>query len=120
VTKLNVRALDALARAPMPPKVTVDAAVKTYTTLIWKWIPGSDAFRLVRRRTDESGWQERNAETMPAIVEGRDIPTFDYERQIEGIRGDDWLFGIAACAGEYCSPVSSAVPGGAFEPLAKE
>ena len=32
VTKLNVRALDAIARAPMPPKVTVDAAVRAART----------------------------------------------------------------------------------------
>jgi hypothetical protein len=39
---------------------------------------------------------------------------------IKKLRGDDWMFGVAACAGDYCSPVSSAVPGGAFEPVAKE
>jgi len=120
VTKLNVRALDALARAPMPPRVKVDAAVKTFTTLDWQWIAGASAYRLVRRRTDESGWQNGDAETMPAIVEGRTTPTQDYERQIEGVRGDDWIFGVAACAGDYCSPVSSAVPGGAFAPVGKE
>jgi hypothetical protein len=36
---------------------------------------------------------------------------------IAPLRGDDWLFGISACDGDFCSPVSSAVPGGAFEPV---
>jgi len=35
------------------------------------------------------------------------------------LRGDDWLFGVQACNGDYCSPVSTAVPGGAFEPVAR-
>ena len=39
---------------------------------------------------------------------------------LKGIRVDDWMFGVAACAGAYCSPVSSAVPGGAFAPVGKE
>jgi hypothetical protein len=39
---------------------------------------------------------------------------------VRKLRGDDWMFGVAACTGMFCSPVSSAVPGGAFEPVAKE
>ena len=35
-------------------------------------------------------------------------------------RGDDWMFGVAACAGDWCSPVASAVPGGAFAPVGQE
>ncbi len=37
---------------------------------------------------------------------------------LAGVRGDDWLFGVNACAANgQCSPVASAVPGGAFAPL---
>jgi hypothetical protein len=123
VTKLNVRALDALARAPMPPKVSVDAAVRVDTEMKWTVSPGAAQFMVLSRRTDEPGWGTdaqiityvgRASEADPARVEGE-------ERSIVlNKRGDDWMFGVAACAGEYCSPVSSAVPGGAFEPVGKE
>jgi hypothetical protein len=50
------------------------------------------------------------------MIQWRTAPKFT----LEGVRGDDWMFGVAACAGGYCSPVSSAVPGGAFAPVGKE
>jgi hypothetical protein len=49
-----------------------------------------------------------------AVAEAREF------KHVKKLRGDDWLFGVAACAGAYCSPVASAVPGGAFEPVGKE
>jgi hypothetical protein len=119
VTKLNVRALNALARAPMPPKVTVDAAVRVDTGLNWSETDGADGYKMRLRRTDESQWRA----DFP--VEGDSV----WGMSTDGaalkfmvpvpLRGDDWLFGVAACSGEYCSPVSSAVPGGSFEPVAK-
>ncbi|MBI1401667.1 MAG: M20/M25/M40 family metallo-hydrolase [Porphyrobacter sp.] len=120
VTKLNVRALDALARAPMPPKVAVDAAVKTYTELSWSEAEGADRYRFQRRRTDQASWDAALAGEVPSSNRGdvSDAPAFTVE--FEGVRGDDWMFGVAACAGEICSPVSTAVPGGAFEPVAKD
>ena len=117
VTKLNVRALDALSRAPMPPKVTVDAAVRVDTEIKWSAIPGAEVYAIAARRTDNPGWGgdvtlvSRND---PAAADG------DAMSHVLKLRGDDWMFGVAACAGDYCSPVSSAVPGGAFEPVAKE
>ncbi len=36
VTQLNIRALDRLAGAPMPPAPTAQAAVQTYTRLMWE------------------------------------------------------------------------------------
>jgi hypothetical protein len=123
VTKLNVRALDALARAPMPPKVTVDAAVRVDTEIKWKAVPGAQVYSVAIRPTDAPAWNKdltlvyidgSQADNAKAVAEGRDFT------HIKKLRGDDWLFGVAACAGEYCSPVSSAVPGGAFEPVAKE
>jgi len=127
VTKLNVRALDALARAPMPPKVTVDAAVKTYTELKWDEVLGGRIFRVFKRATDAPQWPE----APERLIEMKGDHGYDEDNNfiswrtatrftLEGVRGDDWIFGIAACDGEYCSPVSSAVPGGAFEPVAKE
>ncbi|WP_197425909.1 M28 family peptidase [Erythrobacter sp. CCH5-A1] len=127
VTKLNVRALDALARAPMPPKVTVDAAVKTYTELAWEEARGGEAYRVFRRATDAPHWPDV-AEKVVVIQGGHDFEEdgtpvqwrTKTQYRLEGVRGDDWIFGVAACAGAYCSPVSSGVPGGAFEPVAKE
>lgn len=123
VTKLNVRALDALARAPMPPKVSVDAAVRVDTELKWKAVPGAQVYSVVTRATDAPAWDKDFAlvyidgsqlDSGRAVAEGREF------RYVKELRGDDWMFGVAACAGEYCSPVASAVPGGAFEPVGKE
>ena len=123
VTKLNVRALDALARAPMPPKVSVDAAVRVDTELKWKAVPGAQVYSVVTRATDVPAWDKDFAlvyidgsqlDSGRAVAEGREF------RYVKELRGDDWMFGVAACAGEYCSPVASAVPGGAFEPVGKE
>lgn len=123
VTRLNVRALDALARAPMPPKVTVDAAVRVDTELKWQAVPGASLYTVATRLTDAPVWSKdftlvyldgSASANDAAAAQGREL------RHIKKLRGDDWLFGVAACAGDYCSPVSSAVPGGAFEPVAKE
>jgi hypothetical protein len=127
VTKLNVRALDALARAPMPPKVRVDAAVRVDTEVKWTAVPGASLYAVASRRTDQPEWGgdvtltyidgpiSANAE---AATKGREFS------MVKAVRGDDWLLGVASCAwtpeGSYCSPVASAVPGGAFEPVAKE
>lgn len=126
VTKLNIRALDALARAPMPPKVTVDAAVRVDTEIKWKAVPGAALYAVSTRATDQPEWGgditlsyadgpiSANAE---AAAQGREFSL------VKAVRGDDWLFGVASCAwtpeGTYCSPVSSAVPGGAFAPVGK-
>ncbi|WP_296716556.1 M20/M25/M40 family metallo-hydrolase [Erythrobacter sp.] len=122
VTKLNVRALDALARAPMPPEVSIDAAVRVDTLLSAKLPAGAELIDIAMRRTNATEWASReelegilgSAEPGLEVSEGEIITT------TLPVRGDDWMFGASACAGEYCSPVSSAVPGGAFEPVAKE
>ena len=123
VTRLNVRALDALARAPMPPRVSVDAAVRTDTELKWRAVPGASLYMVKTRATDAAEWGKdfaftyidgTQADNAKAVAEGREF------RQVQKLRGDDWMFGVASCAGEWCSPVSSAVPGGAFAPVGKE
>ncbi len=129
VTKLNVRALDALARAPMPPKVTVDAAVKTYTDVSWSRVDGASAYEAWMRPTDQASWGKKATVRLEnpqggCVKNGRgtlcDVPISITGKSFPGVRGDDWIFGVAACAGMYCSPVASAVPGGAFEPVGKE
>lgn len=123
VTQLNVRALDQLARAPMPPVVTVDAAVRVDSEVSWRTPPGASSFGVFSRRTDEPTWGDpdkivvfigRSFEHDPSVITGHE------NSAVLDVRGDDWIFGVSACAGEYCSPVSSAVPAGAFAPIAKE
>ncbi|WP_298466476.1 M28 family peptidase [uncultured Erythrobacter sp.] len=137
-SKLNVRALDALASVPMPPKVSADAAVKTYTELSWAPVDGANHYLIYMRPTDESHWPdqsvvlvsgnlqkpEANSETyrvrgqtvFEEIVSSLDGDVF--RSRMERVRGDDWIFGVASCNSAWvCSPVSSAVPGGAFEPV---
>ena len=57
VTALNVAALAALARAPMPPEPTVEGAVSTDTTVTWQAVTGSSAYVIRWRRTDANQWQ---------------------------------------------------------------
>ena len=110
VTRLNVRALDALANAPMPPAPVAEAAVQTFTAIEWQPVPGAAKYRLYNRRTDQSYWQgESMIETDATRVE------------LLTLRGDDWLFGVSSVsAGGVEGPVASAVPGGAFVPLENE
>jgi hypothetical protein len=106
VTKLNVRALAALANAPMPPAVKVTAAVQTFTDIDWSAMPGAARYRVWQRRTDAAGWEAK------PVAETRQT-----RLRLEGVRGDDWFFGVSAvAAGGAESPVASAVPGGAFVP----
>ena len=123
VTKLNVRALDALARAPMPPKVTVDAAVRVDTELKWTAVPGAQLYTVATRPTDQPAWGgDVTLVYLDGAASANDAAAAE-ERvltHVKKLRGDDWMFGVAACAGGYCSPVSSAVPGGAFAPVGKE
>jgi hypothetical protein len=57
VTRLNVAALAALARAPMPPVPTAEGAVATDTTLNWAGVPGAAGYVVRGRRTDANNWQ---------------------------------------------------------------
>lgn len=123
VTQVNVRALDRLAQLPMPPKVTAKAAVRTDTLLEWQGVAGGAYYRIAKRRTDEAYWRESEA-TIMTFETPVGEPTPMEQRALSHIapeRGDDWIFGVAACAGGgMCSPYASAVPAGAFEPIAKE
>lgn len=118
-SQFNMRALHRLAHAPMPPAVSADAAVRVDTALEWQSVAGATSYVIKARRTDEPYWRER----LPDGTRGEDIR--DHVQAASGdsmamavpLRGDDWLFGVQACNGAYCSPVSSAVPGGAFAPV---
>jgi len=105
VTRLNVRALAALASAPIAPTAEVKGAVQTFTTLAWKPVPGAVSYAVWRRRTDASGWEEKVLVTSATTA------------RLDGVRADDWFFGVSAIAGDgSASPIASALPGGGFTP----
>jgi hypothetical protein len=111
--QLNMRALHRLALAPMPLEVTADAAVRVDTELSWNPVPGADSYRIYARRTDAPHWPAEPLQARP--TEGQ--PSAETVSVTLPLRGDDWLFGVASCNADYCSPVASAVPGGAFAPI---
>jgi hypothetical protein len=103
VTRLNVRALAALAAAPIAPTAETKGAVQTFTTLSWKPVPGAVRYAVWRRRTDAPGWEE-NVLTTGATT-----------ARLDGVRADDWFFGVSAIAADgSTSPIASALPGGGF------
>ena len=108
VTRLNVSALEKLAQSPMPPVATAEAAVQTFTDVKWSAVPGAATYSVWRRRTDAPAWEDK-----PVIAD-----VVATSARLEGVRGDDWIFGVSARAASGAeSPVSAAVPGGAFAPL---
>ncbi|WP_202408159.1 M28 family metallopeptidase [Novosphingobium silvae] len=109
VTRLNIAALSSLARAPLPPTPTADSAVKTWTDVSWKPVAGATRYRVWKRRTDAAAWETQPIETTP-----------ETSVRLDGLRGDDWLIGVSAEASGASSPIASAVPGGAFAPIAGE
>ncbi len=109
VTRLNIAVADRLARAPLPPVTSAEAAVQTFTTVKWQPAAGAVAYHVWRRRTDVRDWGEPVRIDDPAAT----------SLKLDGVRGDDWLFGVSAIGADGTeSPVSSAVPGGAFLPRA--
>src|SRR3546814_2860639 len=89
VTQLNVRALDALAGAPMPPAPRMEAAVSASTTHSWDEVAGADGYLVWHRRTDQPYWSEG-----PMARVAADQPNMKLE--LPGVRGDDCIFGISA------------------------
>ncbi len=109
VTRLNVRALDRLARSPMPPSAKAEAAVQTFTDISWKPVAGASFYEVFQRSTDGPDW----GNSIQVMTGNLATST-----RLAGVRGDDWFFGVSACnSDDVCSPISSAVPGGAFAPL---
>ena len=106
--RLNVRALAALASAPMPPAPKMKGAVQTSTELEWQAVPGAARYIIWQRRTDAPVWETEIAQTTALAA------------SFPGVRADDWLFGVSAVSATGAnSPVASAVPGGQFGPLPK-
>jgi Zn-dependent M28 family amino/carboxypeptidase len=126
VTALNVAALAALARSPMPPEPRVDGAVSTDTRVTWQEVEGAPDYIVRWRRTDAPNWEHsmrvsENALLLePSCQPGREpVCTGTLTFKLGGIRVDDWVFGVSSVAADGSeSPVASAVPGGAFRPYA--
>jgi hypothetical protein len=127
VTALNVAALAALARAPMPPEPTVEGAVSTSTKITWSLVPGGDGYVIRWRRTDANQW-EHSLRVWPGwkLDGGGNVlqcgqnqikPGVICSAALSRIRVDDWIFGVSSVAADGSeSPVAAAVPGGAFKP----
>ncbi|WP_374405655.1 M28 family peptidase [Pelagerythrobacter sp.] len=108
VTRLNVRALDALAQTAMPPTPTAEAAVQTFTEIAWDEVPGATGYTIWQRRPDEPYWRDE------PVIEN----VVATSAKLEGVRGDDWIFGVSSRSADGSqSPVASAVPAGGFHPI---
>ncbi len=138
-TQLNVRAVQTLARTPMPPSVEAKAAVRTSTELSWNAVDGANSYIISQRRPDQSYWHSEPVLTVGAEALAPDefsmtattaaesdaytiVATDDsFIVELTAIRGDDWIFGVSSCSSDgHCSPASSAVPAGAFAPIPQE
>ena len=110
-TRMNVRAVDALARAPMPPIVQLDGMVRADVGLEFLPVAGAVRYNIWRRATDARDWELRDTLEADAAADLNSIV-------LAPDRGDDWIFGVSAVAADGAeSPVASAVPGGDFYPL---
>ena len=108
VTRLNVVALAAMARAPAPPTgVVIEGAVTPHTTLRWQASPGAASYRVWWRRT-----------TAPQWTHHRDVPAAAGAAQTATLRQiaiDDWFFGVSALSADaHESPVVFPGDAGAF------
>lgn len=101
VTGLNVAALAALARAPMPPAVRIEGAVTPDTIVRWRPVAGAAGYRVWWRDTTALHWQH-----------SRTAPAEATSLKLDGVVIDDWFFGVSAIAADGSeSPV--AFPGDA-------
>ena len=131
VAKLNVAALASIANAPPPPEAKVQGAVSTDTTVSWTPVAGAAGYLVRWRPTDSNQWQDVRFLTVGSGPHGNGCfphPTPQAPEAKEalscvlvlnGIRVDDWVFGVASVSRDaWVSPVAAALPGGAFKPYA--
>ncbi len=101
VTRLNVAALAALARAPMPPAVTISGQVSPDTKVSWTPVKGAAGYKIWWRDTTANQWQH-----------SRTAPADATSLTLEGVVIDDWFFGVSSIAADGSeSPI--AFPGDA-------
>src|SRR3546814_19727391 len=91
VTKLNVAALAALSRAPMPPEPTAEGAVSIDTTISWKSVPNAAAYIIRWRPTDTADWEHSLRRPGTAT-----------NHALGGVRLDAWVFGVSSVSAGGC------------------
>lgn len=105
VTRLNVAALAALARAPMPPAVTIDRDSGSNTKVSWTPVKDAAGYKIWWRDTTAPQWQYSRTAAAGA-------PAATMSLVLEHASIDDWLFGVSAIAADGSeSPI--AYPGDA-------
>jgi hypothetical protein len=104
VTKLNVAALAALARAPMPPAVTIERNNGSNTRVSWTPMKGAAGYKVWWRDTTAPQWQYSRtaaADATSLVLEHASI--------------DDWLFGVSSIAADGSeSPIAYPADAGSF------
>ncbi len=103
VTRLNVVALAALAKAPAPPEgVKIEGAVSADTKISWAEVLGAAHYGLHWRSTTAAQWEHgQDAKASPQVLKGVVI--------------DDWFFGVSSISKDgYESPVVYPGPAGNF------
>lgn len=105
VTRLNVVAMAALARAPAPPEgVKIEGAVSPDTTISWTPVKNAAAYRIYWRGTTDAQWSSARMKETTATSE-----------VLKGVVIDDWFFGVASVSADgFESPVVFPGPAGAF------
>ena len=103
VTRLNVAAMAALAKAPAPPEdVKIEGAVSPDTKVSWRAVPGAARYRVWWRATTDPQWRHSHGTTATTLT-------------LPGVVIDDWFFGVSAVAADGSeSPVVFPGPAGAF------
>lgn len=103
VTRLNVAAMAALAKAPAPPTgVRISGAVSPDTTVSWSAVPGAARYRVWWRATTAPQWENSRLAHETSL-------------RLPGVVIDDWFFGVSAVAADGSeSPIVFPGPAGDF------
>jgi hypothetical protein len=104
--------------------VCVEGAVLPDTTVSWQPVSRGQRYIVHRRRTDAADWERALDASMtynaPLEAAAAVDPAKRPSIKLGKVRVDDWTFGASSVSADgYESPVSSAVPGGAWRPLPK-
>jgi hypothetical protein len=103
VTRLNVAAMAALAKAPAPPEgVKIEGAVSPDTKVSWEPVAGAARYRVWWRSTTAPQWEHMRE-------------TAATSETLKGVVIDDWFFGVSAVAADGSeSPIVFPGPAGSF------
>src|SRR6185503_5576597 len=95
VTRVNIVAMAALAKAPAPPlDVKTEGAVSHNTTVKWTPVPGAVGHRVWWRETTAPQWTENQLASDAGSIVLKDINI------------DDWFFGVSSVSADgYESPI---------------